>query len=51
MDTRLLPYSVRGREEGVGGGGRWGRRAFEAMGRGFLIAQVRGFNLGQIDRL
>ena len=33
------------------GGGRWGRRAFEAMGRGFLIAQVRGFNLGQIDRL
>ena len=48
MDTRLLPYSVRGREEGGGGGGR---RAFEAMGRGFLIAQVRGFNLGQIDRL
>ena len=48
MDTRLLPYSVRGREEEGGG---WGRRAFEAMGRGFLIAQVRGINLGQIDRL
>ena len=24
MDTRLLPYSVRGREEGVGGGGGGG---------------------------
>ena len=52
--TRLIwtlvyyPIQSGGGKRGGGGGGG---RAFEAMGRGFLIAQVRGFNLGQIDRL